>query len=85
LSIKDKPNPPKYDKNSEHLLRTGEPDKNRITSQDGKRSIRYGEHEWKNPNKHHYHEESWEYDKENDFMKIYNVIRHILKTRTKGK
>ena len=42
--------------------RTGVPDPDRIVSADGKRSIRYGQHEMNSkPSKHHYHEETWTY------------------------
>jgi RHS repeat-associated protein len=45
--------------------RDGLPDADRIWSADGKRSIRYGEHEYKDrkPGKHHYHKETWYPDK----------------------
>ncbi|MFE5474799.1 hypothetical protein ACFQ9R_03790 [Nocardia sp. NPDC056541] len=40
--------------------RTGLPDRNRIGSEDGTRSIRLGNHEMSSePTKFHYHEETW--------------------------
>ncbi|MGC7100327.1 RHS repeat-associated core domain-containing protein [Amycolatopsis lurida] len=43
--------------------RTGQPDADRIVSEDGTRSIRYGAHEMGGkPTKHHYHEETWSQD-----------------------
>jgi hypothetical protein len=58
--------------------RTGEPDPNRIVSSDGKRSIRYGDHEMNsNPTKHHYHEETWTYDPVNDVMNVDNSVVRV--------
>lgn len=59
--------------------RTGVPDPTRIVSADGKRSIRYGDHEKASAGttKHHYHEETWTYDPVNDVMNVDNVIRRI--------
>ncbi|NKE62563.1 RHS repeat-associated core domain-containing protein [Lentzea sp. PSKA42] len=48
--------------------RTGLPDPNRITSADGLRSIRFGNHEMgSKPTKFHYHEETWRRDKSNQW------------------
>ncbi len=58
--------------------RTGQPDPDRVVSADGKRSIRYGNHE-KNgpPSKHHYHEETWTYDPDNNVMNVDNTVRRV--------
>jgi hypothetical protein len=46
--------------------RTGQIDPHRLVSADGKRSIRYGDHErTSGPTKHHYHEETWTLDQQN--------------------
>ncbi|SHG80911.1 RHS repeat-associated core domain-containing protein [Streptoalloteichus hindustanus] len=48
--------------------RTGLPDPNRITSADGKRTIRFGDHEMNSkPTKFHYHEETWRQDSSGQF------------------
>ena len=58
--------------------RTGQPDPNRIVSEDGKRSIRYGDHEMNSsPTKHHYHEETWTYDPVNDVMNVDNSVVRV--------
>ena len=60
--------------------RTGAVDPNRIVSADGKRSIRYGEHEMKStPKKHHYHEETWTYDEATNVMNVDNTMVRISK------
>jgi len=61
--------------------RTGLPDPDRIVSADGKRSIRYGNHEMNSkPTKHHYHEEIWTYDPVENVMNVDNsVVRVPLK------
>ncbi len=52
--------------------RDGLPDPDRIWSADGKRSIRFGEHEMNSkPNKLHYHQETWHDDK------VENVLQRI--------
>ncbi|HDY7863906.1 TPA: hypothetical protein RQK43_003679 [Vibrio vulnificus] len=54
--------------------RDGLPDPDRIWSADGKRSIRFGEHEMNSkPNKLHYHQETWHDDK------VENVLQRIPK------
>ncbi|MEM6406532.1 MAG: RHS repeat-associated core domain-containing protein, partial [Pseudomonadota bacterium] len=54
--------------------RDGLPDPDRIWSTDGKRSIRFGEHEMNSkPNKLHYHQETWYDDK------VENVLQRIPK------
>lgn len=54
--------------------RDGLPDPDRIWSADGKRSIRFGEHEMNSkPNKLHYHQETWYDDK------VENVLQRIPK------
>ncbi|MFC7443073.1 polymorphic toxin-type HINT domain-containing protein, partial [Laceyella putida] len=58
--------------------RTGQPDPDRLVSKDGKRSIRYGNHEMNSkPTKHHYHEETWTYDEINDVMNVDNVVIRV--------
>nr|WP_219999523.1 RHS repeat-associated core domain-containing protein [Snodgrassella alvi] len=58
--------------------RTGVPDPDRIVSADGKRSIRYGQHEMNSkPSKHHYHEETWTYDPVKDVMNIDNTLIRV--------
>ncbi|MEW4225842.1 hypothetical protein [Rossellomorea marisflavi] len=53
----------------------GTSDPNRIFSADGKRSIRYGNHEMgSKPTKHHYHEEIWDYDPIEDTMTYSNTM-----------
>jgi hypothetical protein len=54
--------------------RTGAPARERIVSEDGTRSIRYGPHEMDGQ---HYHEETWFYDRINDIMHYFNYVRHI--------
>ncbi|MBU2714247.1 HINT domain-containing protein, partial [Zooshikella harenae] len=52
--------------------RDGLPDPDRIWSADGKRSIRFGDHEMNSkPNKLHYHQETWHDDK------VENVLQRI--------
>jgi RHS repeat-associated protein len=54
--------------------RTGVPDPNRVVSADRTRSIRYGKHEMSSsPQKHHFHEETWDYDPETDIMSVFNT------------
>ena len=52
--------------------RDGLPDPDRIWSTDGKRSIRYGEHEMNStPRKQHYHKETWHEDSvENELQRV---------------
>ena len=58
--------------------RTGLPDKDRIVSSDGRRSVRYGDHEMNSsPNKHHYHEETWTHDPVNNITNVDNKIVRI--------
>jgi hypothetical protein len=56
-------------------------DEDRIVSADRKRSIRYGHHEMSSsPTKHHYHEETWTHDPENNVMNVdQQVVRVPLK------
>ncbi len=50
----------------------------RIVSEDGKRSIRYGNHEMNSsPTKHHYHEETWTYDSIDDVMNVDNSVVRV--------
>ncbi len=54
--------------------RDGLPDPDRIWSADGKRSIRFGDHEMSSkPNKMHYHQETWYEDR------VENVLQRIPK------
>ncbi|MEH7652943.1 pre-toxin TG domain-containing protein, partial [Bacillus safensis] len=56
----------------------GTSDPNRIFSADGKRSIRYGNHEMgSKPTKHHYHEEIWGYEPFEDTMTYSNTIIRV--------
>ncbi len=56
--------------------RTGLPDPNRITSADGFRSIRFGNHEMgSKPTEFHYHEEIWRRNKSNQWYVDNVVIR----------
>ncbi|WP_207389318.1 hypothetical protein, partial [Marinobacter halodurans] len=58
--------------------RTGLPDADRIVSADGKRSIRYGNHEMAGkPTKHHYHEETWTQDNINNVMNVDNTVIRV--------
>ncbi len=58
--------------------RTGLPDPDRIVSADGKRSIRYGNHEMNSkPTKHHYHEETWTLDPANNVMNDDNLVVRV--------
>jgi len=52
--------------------RDGDSDPDRIWSSDGKRSIRYGDHEMdSSPRKHHYHKETWHKDRvDNELQRI---------------
>jgi hypothetical protein len=60
--------------------RTGMPDNDRIVSADGKRSIRYGNHEMNSSaSKHHYHEETWSHDPVNNVMNVDNKLIRIKK------
>ena len=55
--------------------RDGLADPDRIWSADGKRSIRYGDHEMDSkPSKHHYHKETWEDDA------VHNELQRIQQT-----
>lgn len=59
--------------------RKGIPDPDRIVVQTGPntwKSIRFGKHEMSSePNKYHYHEETWMYDPTTDTMYITNIVR----------
>lgn len=56
------------------------PDADRIFSNDGTRSIRYGNHEMNSkPTKHHYHEEIWTHDKEKNVMNVDNNVIRVPK------
>ena len=58
--------------------RTGDVDPDRIVSADGKRSIRYGNHEMNSkPTKHHYHEETWTLDEKNNVMNVDNLVVRV--------
>nr|WP_260265911.1 RHS repeat-associated core domain-containing protein [Cronobacter malonaticus] len=58
--------------------RTGAADPDRIVSADGKRSIRYGNHEMNSkPTKHHYHKETWTLDTANNVMNVDNVVVRV--------
>ena len=58
--------------------RTGLPDPDRIVSADGKRSIRYGNHEMNSkPTKHHYHEETWTLDPANNVTNVDNLVVRV--------
>ncbi len=58
--------------------RTGAVDPNRIFSADGTRSIRYGNHEMNsNPNKAHYHRETWSHNPNTDVMTVTNELVRI--------
>ncbi len=58
--------------------RTGEVDPDRIISEDGTRSIRYGNHEMNSsPTKHHYHEETWRLNSETGAMDVDNVVVRV--------
>ncbi len=58
--------------------KTGQPDPNRLVSRDGTRSIRYGDHEMgSNPNRHHYHEETWRLNPENNTMEVDNTVVRV--------
>ncbi|WP_181919731.1 hypothetical protein [Alkalilimnicola ehrlichii] len=47
-------------------------------SADGERSIRYGSHEMNSkPTKHHYHEETWSLDPENNVMNVDNTVARV--------
>lgn len=59
--------------------RDGLPDADRIWSSDGKRSIRFGEHEMNSsPKKFHFHEETWHDDR------VDNVLRRIPSQKKKS-
>lgn len=58
--------------------RTGLPDSDRIVSADGKRSIRYGNHEMNSkPTKHHYHEDKWTLDSVNNVMSFDSLVVRV--------
>lgn len=61
--------------------RTGKVDPNRIFSADGKKSVRFDEHEMNSYGtpKYHYHEETWTYDSINDTMTVDNTLVRIKK------
>jgi len=51
------------------------PEPDRIVSADGKRSIRYGNHEMDSkPTKHHYHEELSTLEPINNVMSVDNLV-----------
>lgn len=57
---------------------TGMPDPDRIVSADGKRSIRYGNHEMNSkPTKHRYHEEIWTLEPINNVMNVENLVARV--------
>ena len=58
---------------------TGVPDPDKITSADGLRSIRFGDHEMypSKPSKFHYHEETWTYDPDKHQWTYDNVVRRV--------
>ncbi|WES68092.1 hypothetical protein [Superficieibacter sp. HKU1] len=50
----------------------------RIVLADGKKSIRYGNHEMNSkPTKHHYYEEIWTLDPINNVMNVDNVVVRV--------
>jgi hypothetical protein len=54
------------------------PDPDRIVSADGKRSIRYGNHEMNSkPTKHSYHEEIWTLEPINNVMDAENLVVRV--------
>jgi hypothetical protein len=58
--------------------RTGLPDPHRIVSQDGLRSIRYGNHETLGkPSRHHFHEETWTFDRQKNVMNVDNLMIRV--------
>jgi hypothetical protein len=58
--------------------RTGLPDPHRIVSQDGLRSIRYGNHETLGkPSRHHFHEETWTFDPQKNVMNVDNLMIRV--------
>lgn len=58
--------------------RTGLPDANRIVSEDGQRSIRFGSHEMgSSPTKFHYHEETWNFDRSSNTWFVRNVVVRV--------
>lgn len=59
--------------------RTGQVDLNRIFSEDGTRSIRFGSHEMNSMGtpKGHYHIETWTYDPVTDTMTVTNILQRI--------
>jgi hypothetical protein len=58
--------------------RTGAPDATRLVSDDGQRSIRYGNHEKTGKStKHHYHEETWTYDATANTTSVSNIVRRV--------
>lgn len=47
-------------------------------SADGKRSIRYGDHEkTSSPNLHHYHEETWTWDSSANTISVANEVQRV--------
>ncbi len=58
---------------------TGKTDADRIFSQDGTKSIRFGNHEMSKmgTGKFHYHEELWIYDPNDNIMNYYNTLRRV--------
>lgn len=58
--------------------RTGGVDATRLVSADGKRSIRYGDHEkTSTPNLHHYHEETWTWDSNANTLSVANEVQRV--------
>lgn len=54
------------------------PDPDRIVSADGKRSIRYGNHEMNSkPTKYRYHEEIWTLEPINNVMNVENLVVRV--------
>jgi RHS repeat-associated protein len=62
--------------------RTGVRDPNRLVSQGGTRSIRFGQHEMNSPpGRFHYHEETWTYDPFTNTMIVRNRIIRVPQPR----
>ena len=59
--------------------RTGATETGRVMSADGKRSIRYGDHETtgSKPNQHHYHEETWTHDSSANVINVDNKVQRV--------
>ncbi|HEX2914465.1 MAG TPA: hypothetical protein VH186_26935 [Chloroflexia bacterium] len=58
--------------------RDGSTDLTRLVSADGKRTIRYGDHEKQSDvTKHHFHEETWSYDSSSNTVNVDNKVRRV--------